>query len=234
MPVTARLPLFPLGTVLYPGLVLPLHVFEPRYRALVRHLMDQPADHAREFGVVAIRRGWEVDSGEGGGLTASGSLTLHDVGCTAEIRQITEHPDGRFDLMTVGRRRFRVRDVDAVAAPFLQADVELLGEPVGDGATAERLATTVLDLFRRYIAMMRQDTPDISEQLPDRPSVLSYLVAASAALSIDDRQRLLAAEDTVQRLNAERTLLRRELALLTRLRAIPAPLGDLTSPASPN
>jgi uncharacterized protein len=232
--VTARLPLFPLGTVLYPGLVLPLHIFEPRYRTLVRHLMDRPADQAREFGVIAIRKGWEVDSGESGGLLAGGSLTLYDVGCTAEIRQIKEHADGRFDLVTVGRRRFRVKEVDAEAAPYLQADVELLGEPVGDGAAAERLAAVVLDLFRRYIALMRQDAPDLGEQLPDRPSVLSYLVAASAALSMDDRQALLAAEDTVRRLRAERGLLRRELTLLSRLRAVPAPLGDLTAPASPN
>ena len=52
---------FPLGTVLFPGLVLPLHVFEERYRALVRHLVDQPDGTPREFGVVAIERGWEVD-----------------------------------------------------------------------------------------------------------------------------------------------------------------------------
>jgi Lon protease-like protein len=232
--VTARLPLFPLGTVLYPGLVLPLHVFEPRYRTLVRHLMELPADHAREFGVVAIRRGWEVEATGPGGLTAGGSLTLYEVGCTAEIRQITEHPDGRFDLVTVGRRRFRVKEVTSGATPYLQARVELLGEPVGDGQIAEMLATTVLHLFRRYLALMRQDTPDLGEQLPDRPSVLSYLVAASAALSVEDRQRLLAAEDTVRRLRAERSLLRREVALLNRLRAVPAPLGDLSTPVSPN
>jgi uncharacterized protein len=232
--VTARLPLFPLGTVLYPGLVLPLHVFEPRYRALVRTLMDRPPDHAREFGVVAIRRGWEVEHTGPGGLTAGGALTLYDVGCTAEIRQITEHPDGQFDLVTVGRRRFRLKDVDSDSAPYMQADVELIGEPVGDGAVAEQLATVVLELFRRYIALMRQDAPDLGEQLPDRPSVLSYLIAASAALSVEDRQRLLAADDTVRRLRAERSLLRREITLLSRLRAVPAPLGDLSGPTSPN
>jgi hypothetical protein len=232
--VTARLPLFPLGTVLYPGLVLPLHVFEPRYRALVRHLMDLPADQSREFGVVAIRRGWEVEAAGPGGLTAGGSLVLYEVGCTAEIRQVTEHPDGRFDLVTVGRRRFRVRKVIGDAAPYLQAEVDLLGEPVGDGGLAEDLATVVLQLFRRYLSLVRRDAPEVGEQLPDRPSVLSYLVAASAALTLEDRQRLLGAEDTVRRLRAERVILRRELTLLSRLRAVPAPLGDLTAPASPN
>jgi uncharacterized protein len=232
--VTARLPLFPLGTVLFPGLVLPLHIFEPRYRTLIRDLMNRPADQTREFGVVAIRGGWEVPAGAGGGLTAGGSLTLYDVGCTAEIRQITEHPDGRFDIVTVGRRRFRLAEIAQDPAPYLVGEVALLGEPAGDEANIERLATAVLELFQRYITLMRQDAPDVGEQLPDRPAVLSYLVAASAALSLDDRQRLLAAEDTARRLRAERSLLRRELALLSRLRAVPAPLGDLTSPGSPN
>lgn len=232
--MTARLPLFPLGTVLFPGLVLPLHIFEPRYRTLVRDLMDLPADQTREFGVVAIKSGWEVQSTGPGGLTAGGSLTLYEVGCTAEIRTVTEHPDGRFDLVTVGRRRFRTKQLVDNPTPYLMADVELLSEPTGDEQLAERLSTTVLDLFQRYITMMRQQTPEVGEQLPDRPGVLSYLVAASAVLPLEDRQRLLAADDTVRRLRAERTLLRREVTLLNRLRAVPAPLGDLTSPASPN
>ncbi|GIJ58393.1 LON peptidase substrate-binding domain-containing protein [Virgisporangium aurantiacum] len=232
--MTARLPLFPLGTVLFPGLVLPLHIFEPRYRSLVRDLIDLPADQTREFGVVAIKSGWEVQSTGPGGLTAGGSLTLYEVGCTAEVRTVTEHPDGRFDLVTVGRRRFRTKQLVDDPAPYLVADVELLSEPTGDEQLAERLSTTVLDLFQRYITMMRQQTPEVGEQLPDRPGVLSYLVAASAVLPLEDRQRLLAADDTVRRLRAERTLLRREVTLLNRLRAVPAPLGDLTSPASPN
>jgi Lon protease-like protein len=230
--VTARLPLFPLGTVLFPGLVLPLHIFEPRYRSLIRDLMELPADQSREFGVIAIRSGWEAPAA--GGLTAGGSLSLYEIGCTAEIRQITEHPDGRFDIVTVGRRRFRLTELVSDPAPYLVGEVDMLGEPAGDEAALDRLATTVLELFQRYITLMRQDAPEVGEQLPDRPAVLSYLVAASAALSLEDRQRLLAADDAVLRLRAERSMLRRELTLLSRLRAVPAPLGDLTGPASPN
>lgn len=227
-------PLFPLALVLLPGELQPLHIFEPRYRSLVRDLMNLPADQTREFGVVAIRGGWEVPASGPGGLTAGGSLTLYEVGCTAEIRQITEHPDGRFDLVTVGRRRFRTKQLVDDPAPYLVGEVDMLGEPTGDELLAERLSTVVLELFQQYITLMRQQTPEVGEQLPDRPGVLSYLVAASAALSLEDRQRLLAADDTVRRLRTERTLLRREVALLRRLRAVPAPLGDLTAPASPN
>ncbi|GIJ49934.1 hypothetical protein Val02_68200 [Virgisporangium aliadipatigenens] len=232
--MTERLPIFPLGTVLFPGLVLPLHVFEPRYRELVRHLQELPADDPREFGVVAIQRGWEVEGSGPGGLTAGGSLTLHEVGCTAEIRQVTEHPDGRFDLVTVGRRRFRLDGTDAGERPYMVADVTFLDEETGDSAAVDGLSATVLDLFQRYLGLMRRETLEVGEQMPDRPDVLSYLVAASAALTLEDRQRLLAIDTTAARLRAERSLLRREVALLSRLRAVPAPLSDLASPASPN
>ena len=129
--VTARLPVFPLATVLFPGLVLPLHIFEERYRALVRHLVDLPEGAPREFGVVAIQAGWEVaPAGPGARATPSvGEVTLHEVGCTAELRQVTELADGGFDIVTVGRRRFRIAEVDDSAEPYLTADVEWLPEP---------------------------------------------------------------------------------------------------------
>lgn len=221
------LPLFPLGTVLFPGLVMPLHVFEPRYRALVRYLVDLPDGTPREFGVVAIQRGWEVEH-----VTAA--LTLHEVGCVAQLRQVTEHPDGRFDLVTVGRERFRIVRIDPDAAPYLVADVEDLPEELGAPEVAERLAPRVLAAFRRYLALIRPNPEEIAEQLPEEPTVLSHLVAATANLTVDDRQRLLAAPDTVARLRAEVVVLSREEALLRQVRAVPAPLADLAVPMSPN
>jgi uncharacterized protein len=237
--VTAALPLFPLGTVLFPGLVLPLHVFEERYRALVRHLMDLPADQAREFGVIAIRSGWEVENATPGappavGLTTSPSVTLYEIGCSAQLRQVTEHPDGKFDLVTVGRRRFRVVDVDTGAAPYLTAQVEWLAEASGETGVADALAPGVLAIFHRYLRMLRGEAAPSGEQLPDDPNVLSHLIAATASLTLADRQRLLAEPDTVSRLRAERTLLNREVALLDQIRAVPATLADLSTPASPN
>lgn len=232
------LPLFPLGTVLFPGLVLPLHVFEERYRALVRQLMSLPDGNPREFGVVAIQRGWEVE--QTAGAAANGidhiqaALTLHEIGCTAELRQVTEHPDGRFEIVTVGRRRFRITRVDPTAAPYLVADIEYLPESLGSPDAADRLAPRVLAVFRRYLMLVRSNPDEITEQLPEEPTVLSHLVAATAILTVDDRQRLLAQPDTVSRLRAELTLLGREEALLRRVRAVPAPLGDLAVPVSPN
>jgi Lon protease-like protein len=237
--VTEALPLFPLGTVLFPGLVLPLHVFEERYRDLVRDLMALPADTDREFGVVAIRSGWEVERATPGGepaagLTTSASLSLYEVGCSAQLRQVTEHPDGRFDIVTVGRRRFRTLKIDQNAASYLAAQVEWLPESAGDEGLAEALAPGVLAIFQRYLRMLRgQSTPN-GEQLPDDPNVLSHLVAATASLTLDDRQHLLALPDTVSRLKAERALLSREVALLDQIRAVPATLTELSTPSAPN
>lgn len=269
----ARLPVFPLATVLFPGLVLPLHIFEERYRALVRHLMALPDGVAREFGVVAIRSGGNGPLIVPGGTPASGSagggstpatsappapttapaaggrgrmgtppgplpvtapVTLHEVGCTAQLQRVTELPDGRFDLVTVGRRRFRVVELAETAAPYLVAEVEWLPEPPGQEEAADLLAPRVLATFRQYLRLLRAAPDDVAEQLPDDPTVFSHLVAATAALSLADRQQLLATPDTAARLRAELRLLNRELVLLRQVRAVPVPLGDLAAPASPN
>src|ERR1700759_230632 len=99
------LPVFPLSTVLFPGLVLPLHIFEERYRTLVRELVASTDDGPQEFGVVTLRRGLELQAqataeGEPEPPAVEVPVTadqLYDVGCTAELRQVTELPDGRFD-----------------------------------------------------------------------------------------------------------------------------------------
>jgi hypothetical protein len=226
--VTDELPLFPLGTVLFPGLVLPLHVFEERYRALVRHLTGKPEGAPREFGVVAIERGWEVDHQAG----ANASLSLHEVGCSAQIRQVTEHPDGEFDLVTVGHRRFRIEEVDRTTEPYLVAKVNWLDEPEGVERDADRLIPGVLELFQRYLRLIRPDRE--GEQLPEEATVLSHLIAATTALPLSDRQELLASPDTATRLRTERTLLNREVALLSRVRAVPVPLAELAVSTSPN
>ena len=229
------LPLFPLGTVLFPGLVLPLHIFEPRYQKLVQDLSALPDGVAKEFGVVAIRRGWEVGVPDGEvSITPGDALTLYEIGCTAEVRQITELSEGGFDLMTVGRRRFRLVRIEAGAAPYLTGEIEWLPDETGDAERAEDLAAGVLAAFQRYLKVLRRVDTDGGEQLPDDPTVLSHLVAATATLTLDERQRLLAEPDTVSRLRAERAMLRRESALLQQLRAVPAALSDLATPASPN
>lgn len=232
-----RLPVFPLSTVLFPGLVLPLHIFEERYRVLVRELVALTEETPHEFGVVTFRHGSEVapDPGDDGPAPAPpiGADDLFEVGCTAELRHVTELPDGRFDVMTVGRRRFRVLGVEQGAEPYLTARVEWLPEEDEPSTTALLFAPRVLTAFRAYLELLRPNS-EVLDQVPDDPTVLSHLVAATAQLTVEERQMLLAAPDTASRLRAELRLLNREAGLLARVRAVPVPLSDLARPASPN
>ncbi|MCW2566131.1 MAG: peptidase lon domain protein [Mycobacterium sp.] len=239
------LPLFPLGTVLFPGVVLPLHIFEPRYRELVRRLMDAPEGPGREFGVVGIRQGWEVGDDQ--------VESLYEVGCTAELRQVTGFTDGTFDIVAVGRRRFRLESVRSDAAPFLHGSVDWLPEQACAADEASLLTTSVTSVFAQYLRLLAAGTtgegdgqgPVIAEQaaedleaqvaaLPTDPLTLSHLVAASAPLPQDDRQLLLEERSTVNRLRLVLRLLKREATMLRRLGAVPVPLAELRVPLSPN
>src|SRR5580704_4026885 len=168
--MTQRLPLFPLGTVLYPGLLLPLHIFEERYRELVRDLLAGP--EPRQFGVIAIRKGRETG--------VDGVSALYEIGCTATLRQIATYEDGRFDIVTVGSQRFRLTGLDD-SRPYLQAEMELLEESTGDRAAAALAAGAVQRAFGSYIEALaqREGIEGSTPELPDEPILLSYLVAGS-------------------------------------------------------
>ena len=155
--------------------------------------------------MVAIRQGWETLPAAGPAATApaSAAVTLHEVGCTAELRQVTELPDGRFDIVTVGRRRFRIADVSPASEPYLTAEVEWLPEPAGRrGAGRPARAAGAGRSSGSTWTLIRDRLAEVGEQLPDDPTVLSHLVAATAALTVDDRQRLLAEPDTATRLRS--------------------------------
>ena len=218
------LPLFPLGTVLCPGLVLPLHIFEDRYKQLIRDLLD--TGEPRRFGVIAIREGRETGIG--------GVSALHDVGCTATLRDVTEGDDGQYDIVTVGTDRFKLQALGE-PRPYLTGEIELLGETVGDEAAAALTAAAVQRAFRGYLNVLAdRGSATISvPDLPDEPILLSYLVAASMIIDLNDRQGLLAQPDAVRRLSAERTLLARETAILREFGTTPA--TELRgTPYSPN
>lgn len=210
-----RLPLFPLGLVLLPGLLLPLHVFEERYRVLVRELLELP-EQERRFGVIAIREGREVG--------ADGVTALHEVGCVAQVRRVEPHEDGRFDVVTTGAERFRLTGLDA-GGPYLVGEVEYLPDDMGPADEAPLLDRAVRAAFLDYLIALSEAGGDEIEapDLPDSSLVLSYLVAATVLLDLDDRQALLAEPDGASRLRAELSVLRREGTLLKVLTAAPAP-----------
>ncbi|HEV7210164.1 MAG TPA: LON peptidase substrate-binding domain-containing protein [Blastococcus sp.] len=254
------IPLFPLGTPLFPGVVLPLHVFEPRYRRLMHDLLALPDDERRSFGVVAIRQGWEVER-------VAPAEALYDIGCTAVVRRVAPQPDGGFAIVTVGGDRFRLLDVVVGDdPPYLQGQVEWLAEEeaaeeaagdadglvsaaaaaddvlaaVASGSMAV-LARGVAGLFAQYVAEVATlgadgDDGEVAEllQAADDPSALSWLVASAALLTTEDRQALLAESATRRRLAAESRVLRRELTLLQTLGAVPAPLRQFAAPMTVN
>ncbi|WP_425834969.1 LON peptidase substrate-binding domain-containing protein [Streptomyces fractus] len=248
---TVRLPLFPLNSVLFPGLVLPLNVFEERYRAMMRDLLkaspDDPSepdtepstsDEPRQFVVVAIRDGHEVapsasgmpdevttkeaGAGPAAGFGDDPIASFHAVGCIADAATIRERADGSFEVLATGTRRVKLHSVDA-SGPYLTAEVEEL--PEEDGEEAGALAEGVLRAFRSYqkrLAGARERSLTTGAELPDEPSVVSYLVAAAAVLDVPTKQHLLQAADVASRLREELTLLRAETAIIRHLPSLPA------------
>ncbi|QXE37358.1 LON peptidase substrate-binding domain-containing protein [Streptomyces sp. GMY02] len=244
---TARLPLFPLNAVLFPGLVLPLNVFEERYRAMMRELLKTDDSEPRRFVVVAIRDGHEVaqtapgmpdptavpERGPAAGFGPEPLAAFHPVGCVADAATIRERPDGSFEVVATGTTRVRLLSVDA-SGPYLTAEVEDLTEEPGEGA--QSLAEGVLRAFRSYqkrLAGARERSLSTGDELPDEPSVVSYLVAAAVVLGTPGKQRLLEAPDIAARLREELKLLRAETAVLRHLPSLPAVTLTHTPP-SPN
>ncbi|MGX1130024.1 Lon protease-like protein [Streptomyces glaucescens] len=237
---TVRLPLFPLNSVLFPGLVLPLNVFEERYRAMMRALLKTPDDEPRRFAVVAIRDGHEVaasapgmpdptslpERGPAAGFGPDPAKAFHGTGCIADAATIRERADGSFEVLATGTTRVRLLSVDA-SGPYLTAELQELPEEPGDEAGA--LAEGVLRAFRQYqkrLAGARERSLATGGELPDEPSVVSYLVAAAMMLDVPTKQRLLQAPDTASRLRDELKLLRAETAIIRTLPSLPA--VDLT------
>ncbi|MER7915169.1 MULTISPECIES: LON peptidase substrate-binding domain-containing protein [unclassified Streptomyces] len=233
---TVRLPLFPLNTVLFPGLVLPLNVFEERYRAMMRELLKTPEEEPRRFAVVAIRDGYEVapsapgmpdptaepERGPAAGFGPDPLKAFHQMGCIADAATIRERTGGTFEVLATGTTRVRLLSVDA-SGPFLTAELEELPEEPGEEAGA--LAEGVLRAFRQYqkrLAGARERSLATSAELPDDPSVVSYLVAAAMVHDTPTKQRLLQAPDTASRLRDELKLLRGETAIIRNLPSLPA------------
>lgn len=212
--MAATLPLFPLGSVLFPGVVLPLHIFEPRYRKMIADLRELPEGESQQFGVVAIRDGKEVG--------AQSVESVYDVGCTARISALEAHEDGRYSVVTTGVQRFRLLNVDT-GGPYLVGEVEFLEEKSDERAETLKTSSTALLLgYQRALAGLRGVRTGPIPELPDDPTVLSYLIAAAMVLDMRDKQRLLATPDTATRLLHEQALLRRETMLIKELRTLPA------------
>lgn len=184
-----RLPMFPLGTVLLPHMVLPLHIFEPRYRSMLRDLVDGD----REFGVVQIARGAEVGGGE----------ERFGIGTIARVLQAEELDDGRWVAVTVGTQRLRVVDW-LPDDPYPQALVDVLAEDDVDAAVAER-RDGLVPRMRRLLAL-RSELGD--EAVPSTFTLAEDLAMSCWQLLVLtpmpdwDAQRLLSIDGWDERLVA--------------------------------
>jgi uncharacterized protein len=210
------LPLFPLSGVLVPGTEIPLHVFEERYRRLMR---DRRGSDPM-FGVVLIRAGREVVD----------RPTIFRVGTAASLVEAVEHADGRYSIAVRGGRRFRVVDEDW-STGYLTATVRWLPEEIGGAAEVDRAAEEAVVAWRAFVAALARMTAEpaeadriaheIGSSLPDDPVRLAYSILAQLPTAAATRQRVLELDSAVERLTALAAILAEERRLMTALGSVP-------------
>jgi Lon protease-like protein len=207
-----ELPLFPLNVVLFPGMVLPLHIFEPRYRQMITECRKED----KPFGVVLTRPESVAQ------LTPVVPPSLREdtyaVGTTAEIRELDELEDGRFILMAIGVQRFHILS-RYHKKPYLSGLVEPyedIPEPPQKLASSAKQAQA---LFERYLGMLLEaagkETMEVN--LPTLPEELSYFIAYLLGAEDEQKQQLLELTSTLGRLHEEITFLRREVPFMRQM-----------------
>lgn len=202
-----RLPIFPLGTVLFPEAMLPLHIFEERYRRMLRDTQEQdPA-----FAIVLLERGSETSPH---GIPA-------EIGTACSVAGISARPDGRSDIVVTGAFRVRITDVDWTLG-YGRATVTRLDDIVEEGPSVERVYHTIRRRFAQYLGelqrLVRQTLPSL--ELDDDAVRGAWVVAETLTLHTWERQRLLEFPSVDTRLNETLRLLRREIALLRHTGAV--------------
>lgn len=218
-----RLPLFPLNTVLFPGMPIYLHIFEERYQLMIMRCIEQ----RMPFGVVMIHTGSEV---QGLGPKAE----PYPIGCTAHITQVQELGDGRKNIVAIGHERFQILRQHQ-DEPYLTGDVQiLLLQHPGETILAEQ-STHLRTAVERYLqALEKIDNTSLeSPQLPDNPLSLMYLAASILRIPMVEKQALLGENDALKLLKALRELYRREVTLLD-IMSVSISIGAAAGPFSLN
>jgi Lon protease-like protein len=198
-----NLPLFPLNTVLFPGMPMRLHIFEERYKVMMRQVLEGDG----LFGVVLIRRGQE----------ALGPLAEpHAVGCLAHIVQSEGLPQGRMNLLAVGQERIRTVSLDSVSQPYLMGEVEYEPLRVRDGQAADESAKRLRPSIERYLHTIEQagNPSPRQETLPVEPLQLALLAAILLQTPPGEKQAYLESPSAEALLDNLAAVYRRELSLL--------------------
>lgn len=195
---TTTLPLFPLSLVLFPGMTLPLHIFEERYKRMMNLCLRE----ARDFGVVLA----------GAPTGAPGQCLTYPVGTTAHITGATRFPDGCINLVSTGQRRFRILSLDW-DLEYCVASVEWIEDAASDAEPLRYRAERRWSAFRRQIASLTKEE-FADGAIPADPAEASYALAASLPINAVEKQRLLEATDTTARLREIIRLIDREHGVL--------------------
>jgi Lon protease-like protein len=206
------LPMFPLNTVLFPGMSVPLRVFEDRYRALVHHLLRVEDPTERVFGSVGIREGYEV--GE------HGAQWLFRVGCRVNMTEVEAQPDGTFELVAVGLDRIELEHLDTSGDYPVGRVTPLTEQHLAVPEAIAEAARLTFDDYREALLEIDREPPD--GDLPKDPAYLSWALAALAPLTLAQRQALLEAEDAEGRLRMVTDVLRGELLTMRVIPSLPA------------
>ncbi len=206
------LPMFPLNAVVFPGVSVPLHVFEDRYRALVDHLLsvDDPAE--RVFGTVAIREGYEVGD--------HGAQSLYRVGVRMQLTDVERNDDGSFDIVATARDRIILDELEP-AGPFANGAITESPDEAEDGT--DELHDRARAVFTAYcVAISELRAMTFTGTLPRDPGYLSWTLSALAPLPMAERQSLLEAPSPRERLELIIRLLRNEMRAINVIPSLPA------------
>jgi len=175
--VNSLLPIFPLELVLLPGVPLPLHIFEPRYKEMIAECLEQK----KPFGVVR-----------------ASSAGVADIGCTAEIMSVTKkYDDGRMDILTRGVERFEVIHVNEDRS-FLQAEISVVQDEDEAGKPAAQMVTQAVRLHAEITKLAGAELSGPDQHAGN----LSFLLAGSLPLDLDFKQSLLSTLSEAKRLEA--------------------------------
>ena len=202
------LPLFPLNTVLFPGQLLPLHIFEDRYKLMIKHCLEGEST----FGVVLIREGDEV------GATA----TPYRVGTIARIRKLDQADDGQMDLLCLGEARFKITALNE-EQPYLCANIEIWPWRPLEPAEVEPRASQLKAVLTRYIKLLSAVTHNTVhvDDLPADPLLLADLAAIALQVTNREKQQILAEPGVLEFIDNCIAMLKRENQALQTLSAIP-------------
>lgn len=198
-----ELPLFPLNTVLFPGMPLGLHIFEDRYKLMIGKCIQE----RQPFGVVLIKSGVEA---------LGPAAEPHPVGCIAYVTQVQRLEQGRLNIGAMGHERFQILEVDD-SLPYLVGQVEKYPLDEGDPKAINRAARRLRPWVLRYLEAIPQDDEDEEldlEQVSKEPIPLAYLAATLLQIPPEEKQPLLATKDASTLLVELRTIYRREVALV--------------------